>query len=256
MIKITIITVCLNSAATIKDTLESVASQSYKNLEHIIVDGGSKDGTIAIIQEWEEYPIRLISDGDKGIFDAMNKGVVLVTGDVVGILNSDDVYYDQDILKKVAEEMSDPAVDACYADLVYVEKNNLRKIVRYWKSCPFDKGLFSRGWAPPHPTFFVRRRVYEKYGLFDLDYSLAADFELMVRFLEKFQVKSIYIPQIFVKMRSGGASNRSLLNIIRQNFEIYQAIKKNNQRFDFFVFVFSKLISRLRQYFSKPSVSA
>ena len=253
--KITIVTVCLNSESTIEWALESIAAQSYKNLEHIVVDGGSKDATVTLIHGWKKHPVRLISERDKGIFDAMNKGIALATGDVVGILNSDDAYYDRDILKKVAKTMNAPSVDACYADLIYVEKNNLHKIFRYWKASPFEKGLFRKGWVPPHPTFFVHRRIYEKYGLFDLDYSLAADFELMARFLERFQIKATYIPQIFVKMCSGGVSNKSLFNIIRQNFEIYQAIKKNNLRFYFFPFVFTKLISRLRQYFSKPSAS-
>jgi len=232
--KITIVTVCLNSESTIEWALESIAAQSYKNLEHIVVDGGSKDATVTLIHGWKKHPVRLISERDKGIFDAMNKGIALATGDVVGILNSDDAYYDRDILKKVAKTMNAPSVDACYADLIYVEKNNLHKIFRYWKASPFEKGLFRKGWVPPHAAFFVH---------------------LLARFLERFQIKATYIPQIFVKMCSGGVSNKSLFNIIRQNFEIYQAIKKNNLRFYFFPFVFTKLISRLRQYFSKPSAS-
>ena len=139
MTKITIITVCRNSAATIRDTLESVASQSYKNLEHIIIDGGSTDATLAVINEWKKYPVRLISETDKGMYDAMNKGIRIATGDIIGILNSDDLYYDAHVLEKVSAAMDDASIDACYADLIYVDKNNLNKIIRYWKSSDFKK---------------------------------------------------------------------------------------------------------------------
>ena len=225
-IQITIVTVCYNSAATIRNTLESVASQSNKNFEHIIVDGGSTDGTVAVIREWNKHPIRLISEPDKGIYDAMNKGIRLASGDIIGILNSDDVYYDSQVLENVSQTMSDASIDSCYADLIYVDQNNLNKIIRYWKSCVFKKGLFQKGWMPPHPTFFARRLIYERYGLFDLNYSLAADFELMARLLERFQIKSVYVLKIFIKMRFGGASNKSMFNVIKQNMEIYKACKK------------------------------
>lgn len=253
MIKITIVTVCRNSAATIRDTLESVASQSYRNLEHIIIDGGSTDETLAIINEWKKYPVRLISKPDKGIYDAMNKGIRLATGDVIGILNSDDLYYDVHVLETVSRTMNDGTVDACYADLIYVDRNNPEKIIRYWKSCIFKKGLFLKGWAPPHPTFFVRRCIYEKYGLFDLNYCLAADFELMVRFLERPEIKSAYIPKIFVKMRFGGASNKSVINIIRQNIEIYKACKKNDVPLSPLSFLAAKTFSRIKQFFIRPA---
>lgn len=253
MIKITIVTVCRNSAATIRDTLESVASQSYRNLEHIIIDGGSTDETLAVINEWKKYPVRLISEPDKGIYDAMNKGIRLATGDVVGILNSDDLYYDVHVLETVFRTMNGGTVDACYADLIYVDRNNPEKIIRYWKSCIFKKGLFLKGWAPPHPTFFVRRCIYEKYGLFDLNYCLAADFELMVRFLERPEIKSAYIPKIFVKMRFGGASNKSVMNIIRQNIEIYKACKKNDVPLSPLSFLAAKTFSRIKQFFIRPA---
>jgi glycosyltransferase involved in cell wall biosynthesis len=195
-LKITILTVYYNSVATIKGTLESIALQSNKSFEHVIVDGGSTDGTVAVIREWKKHPIRLISEPDKGIR--------LATGDIIGILNSSDLYYDSHVLENVSSIMSNQSIDACYADLIYVDQNNLNKIIRYWKSCVFKKGLFQKGWMSPHPTFFVRRYVYKKYGLFDLNYFLATDFELMARFLERFQIKSVYIPKIFIKMRFGG----------------------------------------------------
>lgn len=250
----TVITVCLNSEGTIRDTLESVASQSHDHLEHIIIDGASTDGTVPIVRSWDKHPVRLISEPDQGIFDAMNKGIQRATGDVIGILNSDDVYQGTDVLKTVADVMDDSSVDACYADLIYVEKNNLNKIVRFWKSSPFKPGLFSTGWVPPHPTFFARRRLYDQCGLFDLNYSLAADYELMARFLETCQITAVYIPQIFVRMRYGGASNKSFSNIVKQNVEIYKALKKNNIRFSWPNFFLKKLFSRIKQYSSKSFV--
>lgn len=253
-ITITIVTVCHNSAATIKETLESIASQSYKNIEHIVVDGGSTDGTLTIVREWRKHPVRLISEPDRGMYEAMNKGIGMATGDVIGILNSDDVYYDSNVLEDVSMVMSDDSLDACYADLIYVDKNNSEKIVRYWKSCSFKNGLFCRGWMPPHPTFFVRRLIYEKYGNFDLDYSFAADVELLARLLERFQIKSLYIPKIFVKMRFGGTSNKSIFNIIKQNIYIYRACKKNNIPISLSVFFLTKMTSRIRQYCSRPEV--
>ena len=254
MTKITIITVCRNSAATIRDTLESVASQSYKNLEHIIIDGGSTDATLAVINEWKKYPVRLISETDKGMYDAMNKGIRIATGDIIGILNSDDLYYDAHVLENVSAAMDDASIDACYADLIYVDKNNLNKIIRYWKSSDFKKGLFSQGWMPPHPTFFVRRLIYEKYGLFDLNYPLAADVELLARFLEKFQIKSVYIPKIFIKMRFGGVSNNSVVNIIKQNIAIYKACKKNDVTLCPFSFLAAKITSRIKQFYARPAI--
>lgn len=254
MMKITIVTVCRNSAATIRDTLESVASQSHQNFEHIIIDGGSTDGTLAVIHEWKKHPIRLVSEPDNGIFDAMNKGIRLATGDVIGILNSDDVYYDSHILENVSMVMSDLSIDACYADLIYVDKDNVKNIIRYWKSCAFKKGLFSKGWMPPHPTFFACRRVYENYGLFDLNYALAADVELLARFLERFQIHAVYIPRIFIRMRLGGISNNSVVNIIRQNFWIYKAFKKNNIPLSPISFLVVKISSRIKQFCARPTI--
>jgi len=250
--KISIITVCYNSAKTIEATIESVAAQSYKNVEHIIVDGGSIDGTLEVIRGWNKHAIRLISEPDFGIYDAMNKGIRLATGDIVGILNSNDVYYDGNVLEDVFKVMSDTSIDACYADLIYVAEDNINDIIRYWESCVFKKGLFKTGWAPPHPTFFVRRQLYEKYGLFDLNYPLAADFELMARLLAKHEVSSVYIPKIFIKMRLGGVTNKSVVNVIRQNIEIYKACRKNGVRLFLPFFILAKSISRVRQYYTRP----
>ena len=253
--KITIITVCYNSKHTIRDTIESVLAQSYSDIEYVIVDGASTDGTVKLIRDViEKHPersIKFVSEKDDGIYDAMNKGIGLATGDVVGLLNSDDVSADNLVLKKVAGVFADPSVDSCYADLVYVDKFDLNKVVRYWKSCDYQDGLFSKGWAPPHPTFFVRRKVYEKYGMFDLSYSMGNDVDLMMRFLNKYKLKSVYIPDVFVKMRLGGVSNKHFLNIVRQNMELFRAGKKNDIKIFLPVFMFSKIIARISQYISK-----
>lgn len=255
--KISIITVVYNNKENIQDAINSVLLQEYGDLEYIIVDGASTDGTVEVIKKavkrYPERNIKFISEKDDGIYDAMNKGIGLATGDVIGLLNSDDVYADNLVLKKSAGVFADSSIDTCYADLVYVDKYDLNKAIRYWKSCDFQDGLFSKGWAPPHPTFFVRRKVYEKYGVFDLQYKLAADFELMVRFLGKYRIPSAYIPNVLVKMRLGGATNKNIMNIIKQNFEIYRAGKKNNVYIFPLALMFSKSLNRLTQFVSKPA---
>ena len=251
-----IITVVHNNKETIRDAIDSVLSQEYDDIEYIIVDGVSTDGTIKVVKEavkrYRERSIKFISEKDSGIYDAMNKGIRLATGDIVGILNSDDVYNGNMVLKKVADVFTDPSVDVCYADLVYVDKYDLNKVIRYWKSCDYQDGLFCKGWAPPHPTFFVRKRVYEKYGMFDLDYRLASDFELMARFLEKYRILSVYMPNVLVKMRIGGATNKNIINIIKQNLEICRAGKKNGIKISLLTLIFKKSIDRIVQFISRP----
>lgn len=252
--KISIITVVYNNKETIQDAINSVLSQDYDNIEYIIVDGASTDGTVEAIKEaikrYTERSIKFISEKDDGIYDAMNKGVALATGEVVGLLNGDDVYADNLVLKKVAGVFTNRSVDVCYADLVYVDKYDLNKVVRYWKSSDYHDSLFSKGWAPPHPTFFVRRKVYEKYGVFDLSYSMGNDVDLMMRFLEKYKLKSVYVPDVLVKMRLGGISNRHFLNIVRQNMELLRAGKKNDIKIFPPVFMIGKIIARLSQFIS------
>ena len=185
-------------------------------MEHILVDGGSTDGTLTIA---EEYPhlAKIISEPDKGIYDAMNKGVKIANGEIVGILNADDFYPATDTLEKVTKAFSDPAVGACYGDLLYVDGDDTEKVIRNWQSGTFSPRKFYWGWMPPHPTFFVRRRIYEKYGFFNLDLGSAADYELMLRFLMRHRIMTMYIPEVLVKMRVGGMSNISLKNRINAN---------------------------------------
>lgn len=250
--KISIITVCYNSEKTIKDTLNSVSTQKNVSVEHILIDGASTDDTIKIIKLHDSVT-KLISEPDKGIYDAMNKGIALVTGDIVGTLNADDFYLHESVLEEVSRIFLDPNIDACYGDLVYVSQKDTNKIVRYWKSRDYASGLFKSGWMPAHPTFFVRKGVYERLGDFDLNYKIAADFELLFRFIEQHKIRTRYLPKVLVKMRLGGTTNKSLANIYKQNREILRVLKCNYSRFSISNFLLSKAISRFTQFFIKPN---
>lgn len=238
--KISIITATYNSAATVRDTLTCIASQQYPNIEHIIVDGISKDNTLAIVGEFSHIA-KTISEKDKGIYDAMNKGVQLATGEVIGILNSDDFYTNSEVLLKVALAFEDPAVEAVYGDLQYVKADNVDVVTRTWKSGKFKRKNLYYGWMPPHPTFFVRRHVYEKCGLFNTTLRSAADYELMLRVLLKFNTHVQYIPEVLVKMRAGGMSNASFRNRLRANKEDAMAWKLNGLKPYFFTTWFKPL---------------
>lgn len=249
--KLSIITVVFNNGNTIEDTIRSVEAQTYRNVEHIVVDGGSTDQTLEVIRRHQDKITKFVSEPDRGIFDAMNKGLRLATGDVVAFLNADDVYADDDALHRVAAVFSDPTVDVCYADLLYVDPNDLSKPIRYWKSRPFRSGLFARGWVPAHPTFFARRAAYERYGGYDESLGLAADFDLMLRLLERHHLKSVYIPQVSVRMRVGGVSNRSIRNIVQQNIDIVRSCRKNRVSVSPMFFL-AKPLAKLSQYFVRP----
>lgn len=248
--KISIITVCFNSASTIEETILSVAAQKYADKEHLVIDGASTDGTVAIVRRHSNIA-HWVSEADRGIYDAMNKGIAMASGEIVGTLNADDVYADDTVLSQVAEVFADPAVEACYADLVYVDKHHPDRVVRYWKSCPYKAGLFERGWMPAHPTFFVRRRVHEQFGTFDLNFPRQADFELTMRFLAVHGIKSVYIPRIWVKMRAGGISNNSVRGMIKGNLEAWRACRKNKLDVGPF-FMVTKIMSRVPQWFARP----
>lgn len=250
--KISIITVVLNNKSYVEDCINSVLNQSYKNVEYIIVDGGSTDGTVDIIRKYEKSISIWVSKPDQGIYDAMNKGLDIASGDVIGFLNADDVYNDNYVLENITSVMNNANTDACYSDLVYVDKNDFNKVVRYWRSCEFQTGFFKKGWVPAHPTFFARKNIYDQYGTFDLRYKLAADYELMARFLEHHKIRVKYIPMVSVKMRVGGATNKSLTNIVRQNLEIFRAFKKNNIKILYPLFVTNKFIDRVHQFYRKP----
>lgn len=239
--KITIITVVWNNAKTIRDAIDSVLGQTYENIEYIVVDGASTDGTVEIVQSFGNKITKFISEKDKGLYDAMNKGIKMATGDIVGILNSDDFYKSNDVLETVVNEFMSKGIDCLYGDLEYVDANDTDRIVRYWQSKQFKEGLFQKGWHPAHPTFFIKREFYDKYGFFNLDFKISADYEIMLRFLERYKLKSSYVHNTFVKMRVGGESNRSLSNILKANFESYKAWKVNGLYINPFMFLLKPL---------------
>ena len=249
--RISIITVCLNSADTIRDALESVARQTFQEIEHIVVDGVSTDGTQDLVSAFMPKVARLISEPDRGLYDAMNKGMAAATGDIIGYLNSDDVYADSDVLQKVVRVFADGSADACYGDLVYVQQNDMSRVVRYWRSRPYSPGLIERGWMPAHPTFFVRRPIFQKLGGFDIRYRYQSDYELMVRLFLKEGISAIYIPEVLVRMRTGGHTNRSIRNIVKGNLEAYRACRENGVKVSP-LFIFQKMASRLPQFFLRP----
>lgn len=225
--KVSIITVCYNSASTIMNTIDSVLNQSYKNIEYIIVDGKSKDGSVELISKYGDRISRLISEPDKGIYDAMNKGIKLATGDIVGILNSDDFFNNNGVVQLIVDEFIKSNIDAVYGDVQFVKPSNLNKVVRYYSSKRFCIRKFKFGFMPAHPSFYVRREYFEKYGYYKTDYKIGADFELLIRFLYKNKLKCKYLQTTFVTMRTGGVSTRSLKSNIVLNSEILRACREN-----------------------------
>ncbi|MHB1657597.1 MAG: glycosyltransferase family 2 protein [Burkholderiales bacterium] len=226
--KVSVITSVYNNANYIKTAIESVLSQTYKNIEYIIIDGGSTDGTIDIINGYKDKVNKFISERDKGIYDGLNKGIAMATGDAIGFLHSDDIYIDCDVIKRVVEAFQTNRCDSVYGDIVYIDRVNQDKIIRYWKSGKFSYNKLKRGWVPPHTALFVKRDVYSKYGLFDLDYKISADYDFMLRIFGKYRISSCYIHEILCKMRAGGASNNSIKNLILKSKEDLRALKENN----------------------------
>jgi glycosyltransferase involved in cell wall biosynthesis len=210
------------------------------------------DTTLEVVAAVGPHVAKLVSERDKGIYDAMNKGIALATGDIIGFINADDFYPSPDVLSIVAAAFETSGADSCFGDLCYVQQNDVSRIVRYWKSCTFKPGLFEKGWCPPHPTFFVRRAVYQHLGGFNLDYKIAADAELMARFLAAGRITSHYIPQVLVHMRLGGTTNRNLTNIVKQNLEIRRGLLAQGLRFSWLDFVWSKMLSRAFQFLQRP----
>jgi glycosyltransferase involved in cell wall biosynthesis len=247
--KISIITATYNSAATVGDTLACIRGQDHPDIEHILVDGASSDGTLEIVNGFP-HVAKWISEKDKGIYDAMNKGIRLATGDVIGILNSDDIYTHPSVLSTVARAFADPNVMTAYADLQYVQSDNTEKVLRTWRTGSFRKRNFYYGWMPPHPTFFVRKEVYLQAGLFDTSLRSAADYEIMLRILLRHGFSTLYIPGVIVKMRAGGMSNASLRNRLRANKEDRMAWKLNGLRPYFFT-LYMKPLRKISQFIIK-----
>jgi glycosyltransferase involved in cell wall biosynthesis len=247
MIKISIITATFNSAATLKDTIASVVSQDYPSLEYIVKDGQSVDGTIEIVRRFGDAASKFVSKKDAGIYDALNQGLEMATGDVIGFLHSDDVYTGSSVLSKIAKQFEAKKCDAVYSDLYYVSRDNTDNIIRKWKSGNYKDGMFLNGWMPPHPTFFVRREIYEQFGNFNTDLKSAADYELMLRFIHKNKIRISYLEEFTVKMRTGGQSNISLSNRYLANMEDRRAWQLNGLKPRFYTLTW-KPIRKIFQY--------
>ena len=252
-LKISIITVSYNSAVTIKDTIESILSQDYENIEYIIIDGGSTDNTVDIVKKYADKIDYFVSEADNGIYDGMNKGIQAATGDIVGILNSDDFYPNSYVISNVAKTFVNQDCDAVYGDLVYVKENDSSKIARYWQSGEYTIKKIKNGWMLPHPTFFVKKEMYDRHGYYNTDLKSAADYEMILKLLYKKNISVFYIPMILVKMRMGGASNSSIMNRIRANKEDGLAWTKNQLNKPLFVRI-KKPLQKIRQFFLKPKL--
>lgn len=249
--KFSIVTATYNSSKTIEDTIKSVLSQTYKDYEYIIIDGLSKDDTLDIVRKYEpmfEGRMKIYSEKDKGIYDAMNKGFQKATGDVLMLINSDDLFARPDAVELVANAFKKhPETEGVYADLYYVSQNNIDNIVRVWKTG--EQKPMRRGWLPAHPTFYVKRDCYEKYGYFNLNYPLAADFELMLRFVEGHKIGLTYLPIHLVKMRLGGATSKNLKNIYNQDVETIKAFKENGLPGGNITYLLWRYIPKIKQFF-------
>lgn len=247
--KVSLITATYNSEISIKTCLDSIVSQDYSDLEYLFIDGGSSDNTLSIIKKYRQNNpfIKMVSEKDYGIYDALNKGISAASGDIIGFVHSDDFLASSDIINDIVSMIKTESLDGVYGNLQYVDKINTKKIKRNWKSCHFKTGLLKNGWMPPHPTLFLKREVYQKYGLFDVSYRISADYDFMLRIFKDSELKLGYLPKVITKMRVGGASNRSIKNIIEKSKEDYRAIKSNN--IGDFLTLIRKNTSKLKQFF-------
>ena len=250
-LKISIITVSLNSQSTIRQTIESVRSQSYKNIEYILIDGGSTDWTLEIINDLIDNIDYFKTENDNGIYDAMNKGISIASGDIIGILNSDDFYDNPNVIEDVVRIFESKKCDSLYGDLVYVKASNALDVVRYWQSGNFKREKLKNGWTLPHPTFFVKKSIYNKYGLYNTKLKTAADYEMIIRLLFKHNISVEYLPKILVHMRTGGISNASLKHRFIANKEDGLAWKFNHLYQPMFVRI-QKPFQKIVQFFKKP----
>jgi glycosyltransferase involved in cell wall biosynthesis len=239
---VSVITVVLNSRLTIEDTIKSVLGQTYKNIEFIIVDGGSTDETTEIIKSYGNKIAKFISEPDKGIYDAMNKGILAASGDIVGFLNADDVFYDNAAIQRIVSMFAGDSIDCVYGNLVYVCRKDVTRITRLWKSREFRQGLFEKSWTPAHPTFYCKKALYQRLGLYRTDFKIAADVELMYRFLQKNHARSKYINSDFVRMRDSGVSNRGIESTVIITREMRKAIIENGGKFNLIKYLFFKFL--------------
>jgi len=245
--KISIISATFNAASTIRDMLDSVGGQTHRDIEHLVIDGGSSDGTVDLVRRHGTRVSALVSEPDQGIWDAMNKGLRMATGDIVGFLNADDEFINDGVVARIADVMADAELDACYADLIYVARDDPQRMVRDWVSEPYRPGLFLKGWMPAHPTFYARRSLFDRYGGFDLQFPLQSDFELAMRLMEVHRIRTRYVPEYWVRMRSGGQSNASLSRVLRGNWEAYRIARHHGLAVSPWYPV-AKVLSRLPQF--------
>lgn len=227
-LKISVVTVTYNRVASVEDAMKSVQSQDYPNVEHVIQDGVSTDGTLEVMQGYAGPQTFIESARDGGIYDAINKGIARTTGNVVGLMHSDDFFADEQVLSDVAKAFENPEVDGVYGDLDYVAEQDTSRIIRRWRSGEYAPHKLRQGWMPPHPTLYLRRSVFDKWGTYDTSFKIAADYDAMLRYLSKGQIKVAYVPKVFVKMRVGGESNKSLKKIMLKSKEDYRALRQNN----------------------------
>ena len=223
--KISIITAVYNRAATIADTIGSVRSQTYADIEHVVQDGGSTDGTVAVLERHAAPRMRVESASDGGLYDGVNKGILRANGDVIGLLHSDDVFAADDVIARMVEILA--GADGVYGDLVYVSAADPARVIRYWRAGPYQRGRLAWGWMPPHPTLYLKRHVLQRWGAYDIGFDIAADYEAMLRWLVRGRIRLAYLPRPMVRMRTGGASNRSLDRIIRKSREDYRAMRRH-----------------------------
>jgi glycosyltransferase involved in cell wall biosynthesis len=248
--KVSIITVSYNSVRTIADTIDSVLAQTYPNIEYLIIDGLSTDGTADVIRSYSAGISKFISEPDMGIYDAINKGIRLSTGDIVGLLHSNDFFYDKDVIEKVAQTFSGSDIIALYGDVQFVDSENISRIVRYYSSKNFKPNKFKFGFMPAHPSFYVKKDMFEKLGYYKTDYKIAADFELLLRYLLIHQIKFKYLEMPFISMRTGGVSNNSIRSNYVLNKEIARACKENGIKTNFF-FIYSKYFNKIFEFSGK-----
>ncbi|WP_279143953.1 glycosyltransferase family 2 protein [Photobacterium phosphoreum] len=247
--KVSIITATYNSSRTIIDTLKSLEQQTYSNIEYIIIDGASKDNTLDVIKNNCSRVSTIISEPDNGIYDALNKGINAATGDIVGFLHSDDLFAYPEAIEDIVKSMSENNTDAIYADLQYVDKDNINSIVRYWRSGEYNINKVKDGWMPPHPTFYMKRECYQQFGLFDLKFKISADYDSLLRYLYLNNISMSYLPKVTIKMRVGGASNRDIKNIILKTTEDIAALK--NSQIPWFQALANKNLSKIPQFIRK-----
>ena len=249
-VKVSVITICHNSEHFIADTIRSVLSQTYPEIEYIVVDGNSQDNTLEIIKSFGTRISKWVSEPDKGLYDALNKGLAMATGEIVGFLHSDDIFANETVIETMADFFTNPGLDSVYGDIQYVDQNDIHKTLTNRKSGKFSRTKLRFGWLPPHPTFYVRRKLYNEYGNFDTTFDIAADYDSILRFLVKHKISTTYIPMVMVKMRVGGVSNRTMHNISRKWKEDYRAMKKNN--FGNVFTLFFKTMRPIAHFYKSP----